>query len=379
VQQATRSRNFSGRPLVFARMRISATPRPAPWTATVVWPLLACVVLLLVPAAAGAHAGVVHHVSPTKVLAAGALRLVPLASYPESHAQYATLNGGRLWAAVDSRILVDGQVLGELDGIPMSFAISGQTVYVFLNDALGIRVVEYAIEGAGLVKRRTLLNVDLRPNPWTHMGGTVQVGPDRALYASVGDGDDGAGPADLHAQDAKDPRGKIWRIALADGTKRVVGLGLRNPFRFWIGGSHLYVGDVGQDSFEEITRVRLPRTRPANFGWPYYEGTRRFSKTRKRTCRACRARPPRGLSMPAIVHKHNYRVAYAGFCSVTTGYRDARLGFLYGDYCSGRIQRSTRWPATRDTGLRLPGLVSVTAGGVLTTVTGEVYRLELAR
>ena len=338
--------------------------------------MIACTLLLCVPASAGAHAGVTHYISPKQVLTAGALRLVPLATYPESHAQYATMNGGRLWAAVDKRLLVDGQVLATFDATPMSFAIAGQLVYVFLNDARGIRVVEYAIDGAQLAQRRTLLSVDLRPNPWTHMGGMVQVGPDRALYASVGDGDDGAGPSDLHAQSRADPRGKIWRIDVGSGKRRVVGLGLRNPFRFWIGDGQLYVGDVGQDSYEEITRVRLKRARPANFGWPYLEGTTPFRRTAKRACGPCRRDPPPGLARPGIVHKHNYRVPFSGFCSVTMGYRDRSLGLLYGDFCSGRIQRSARWPVTRDTGLRLPGLVSVTSGGVLTTITGEVFRLE---
>jgi glucose/arabinose dehydrogenase len=338
--------------------------------------LLAVAIVLLAPASAGAHAGVVHHISETKVLEAGQLRLVPVAAYPDAHAQYGAMHDGELWVAVNTSLVAGRRVMAQLDGVPMSFAFSGRRVYVFLNDAIGIRVVEYLVEAAGLVEQRTLLRVDLRPNPWTHMGGTVALGPDGALYASVGDGDDGAGPIDLHAQDPRDPRGKIWRIDLTHGATRVVGLGLRNPFRFWIGGGYLYVGDVGQDSYEEITRVRFPRATPANFGWPYYEGTTPFRRTQKRTCVACRARPPRGLARPGIVHRHVYRVPFAGFCAVTLGYRDPRVGLLYGDFCSGRIRTSTRWPRTGDTGLRLPGVVSITAGGVLTTVIGEVYVLK---
>jgi len=337
--------------------------------------LLALAVVLLAAPSAGAHAGVKHDVAKTKVLSAGALRLVPVVSYPEVHAQYAAMHGGRLWAAIDNRVLVDGQVLAQFEAIPMSFAFLDQRVFIFLNDAQGIRVVEYLIDGAKLVEQRTLFSVDLRPNPWTHMGGTVQVGPDGAIYASVGDGDDGKGPVDLHAQDPADPRGKITRIDLASGETSVVGLGLRNPFRFWIGGGRLYVGDVGEASYEEITRVRLPRATPANFGWPYYEGFARFVRSAKRVCYACRATPPRGLASPSIVHRHNFRQRFRGFCSVTLGYGDRSLGFLYGDFCSGRIQRSARWPATRDTGLRLPGVVSITEGGVVTTIFGEVYRL----
>lgn len=340
------------------------------------WLLIGFALSLFAPASAGAHAGVTHHIAEKKILEAGNMRLVALATYPDAHAQYGAMHGGQLWVAINNKLVVGGRVLAEFDGTPMSFAFSGQLVYVFLDDAQGIRVVEYLMGSDQLQEQRTLLSVDLRPNPWTHMGGMVQLGPDGALYASVGDGDDGAGPVDLHAQDPTDPRGKIWRIDLGGDKPRVVGLGLRNPFRFWIANAHLYVGDVGQDSYEEITRVRLSRATPANFGWPLYEGTTRFVRTAKRTCYACRAQPPRGLARPGIVHRHVYGVPFGGFCAVTLGYRDPSWGLLYGDFCSGRIRRSTRWPASRDTGLRLPGVVSITPGGVLTTVTGEVYVLE---
>ena len=61
--------------------------------------------------------------------------------------------------------------------------------------------------------------------------------------------------------------------------RRIVAHGFRNAFRwtFRPGTSELYVGDVGNQTWEEIERVvlpagaRTPTTLP-NFGWPCYEG-----------------------------------------------------------------------------------------------------------
>ncbi|HET7454107.1 MAG TPA: PQQ-dependent sugar dehydrogenase [Solirubrobacterales bacterium] len=58
--------------------------------------------------------------------------------------------------------------------------------------------------------------------------------------------------------------------------RRILSQGNRNPYRFTIqpGTSNLYVGDVGQDHWEEIDRLTLPPTGNGvtNFGWPCYEG-----------------------------------------------------------------------------------------------------------
>jgi glucose/arabinose dehydrogenase len=60
--------------------------------------------------------------------------------------------------------------------------------------------------------------------------------------------------------------------------KRVVAAGLRNPFRFALrpGTNEVWVGDVGADGYEEINRLVNPQSSVVNFGWPCYEGPKKW-------------------------------------------------------------------------------------------------------
>ncbi|MDP9483264.1 MAG: PQQ-dependent sugar dehydrogenase, partial [Chloroflexota bacterium] len=64
-------------------------------------------------------------------------------------------------------------------------------------------------------------------------------------------------------------------IGSADtNAQRIIAYGLRNPFRFAIrpGSNEIWIGDVGNYSWEEINLVADPTAAPRNFGWPCYEG-----------------------------------------------------------------------------------------------------------
>lgn len=133
---------------------------------------------------------------------------------------------------------------------------------------------------------------------FNHNGGQLAFGPDGFLYITVGDGgganDNEAGhtPGIGNGQDKLTLLGKILRIdvnsgdpyaippdnpfALQDDAKgEIWALGLRNPWRasFDQGGSHrLFVGDAGQDLFEEVDIIR----RGGNYGWRIKEASRCF-------------------------------------------------------------------------------------------------------
>ncbi len=152
----------------------------------------------------------------------------------------------------------------------------------------------FAADGALVIdprSRYTVLQVpDLQPS---HNGGQLRWGPDSLLYVGIGDDDD-----PCQAQDLRSPHGKVLRIdpralpdgpggpprysaitpagnpfaANADTTARLVWeYGLRNPFTFQIDRPTgcLYIGDVGNNAFEEVDRAPVGGM---NFGWPFWEG-----------------------------------------------------------------------------------------------------------
>lgn len=119
-----------------------------------------------------------------------------------------------------------------------------------------------------------------------HNGGTIAFGADGKLYMATGDGGGGCESAEPGAvQDTTTLFGKILRLDVdvaapfaAAGNpfnddKRVYHYGLRNPFRWSFDSAtgDLYIGDVGQDSYEEIS-LAVGNAAGKNFGWPAFEG-----------------------------------------------------------------------------------------------------------
>ncbi len=182
-----------------------------------------------------------------------------------------------------------------------------------------------------------------------HNSGQLQFGPDGYMYAGTGDGG-GSGDGPGNAQDLRkrlgkilcfDPSGTADLQHTAAPTNPFVGRpevppeiwakGFRNPWRFSFDRANgdLYIGDVGQNEYEEVDYVRHGRSH-LNFGWNRFEGRARFGDERLLG----------GWSYvpPVAVYSHK------SGCSVTGGYvaRGPSAGalrgrYVYGDYCSGTI------------------------------------------
>src|SRR5215211_2489072 len=183
-----------------------------------------------------------------------------------------------------------------------------------------------------------LLGID-QPFP-NHNGGVLTFGPDGYLYAGLGDGGSGGDPFG-NAQNTGVLLGKILRLDVDSAEPYAVPAdnpfgneiwhyGLRNPWRISFDRltDDLYIGDVGQNAWEEIDFLEAGSPGGANFGWNYREGAHDYE-----------GNSPDGLIDPIAEYSHS-----EGGCSVTGGYvyRGGTMPewngiYLYGDYCTGFI------------------------------------------
>jgi glucose/arabinose dehydrogenase len=253
--------------------------------------------------------------------------------------------------------------------------------YVQYTDRNGDqRVVEYRSRGLA-TNPATERRVAFFDDPYgNHNGGQLAFGPDGRLYIGMGDGGSGGDPEN-RAQNLGNLHGKLLTVNVnrRGARPQISASGLRNPWRFSFDRANgdLYIGDVGQGSWEEIDY--RPRRHPGleNFGWSRFEGRARYSD--------------RALSRGRYVPPIAVYPLSGGNCAVTGGfvYRGSRVPpargrYFYGDYCSGRVWslKVVRGRATsiRREGFRVEGLTSFgeDARGELYLVShgGTVYRLS---
>jgi hypothetical protein len=152
-----------------------------------------------------------------------------------------------------------------------------------------------------------------------------------------------------------------------DPSPALYAMGLRNPWRFWMDGPTIYVADVGQNAYEEISVVALEPD--LNFGWPIAEGLHCYQTSDCDTS---------GQVVPVLEVEHGD----AGTCSITGGVSYAGTTipqlvghYFYSDYCGGYL-RSLRHADGEATDLRdwteqvgVPGQVS----GFGLDGAGEMY------
>ena len=278
--------------------------------------------------------------------AQGLRPLTAIASTPaEPKRLYAVEQSGRIVYFVNGRLggtFIDlrGRITsgGEQGLLSLAFHPNykrNHRFYVDYTDRHGnTRVMEFrSRNGRGIAgSARQLLFV--RQPYVNHNGGELQF--DRAGFLYVGMGDGGSeGDPQNRAQNPSERLGKLLRIKpLVKGARwQMVALGLRNPWRFSFDRANgdLYIGDVGQNNWEEIDyRAAGQVGTPANYGWKAFEGRTRFSNT---------ALGPGELVAPVYVYGHADRN-----CSVTGGYvyrghavAAAAGRYFFGDYCSGFV------------------------------------------
>lgn len=231
-------------------------------------------------------------------------------------------------ASIDPEPLADLAVSTDGERGLLGFDTDGtDVIYVHYSDPAGDTIVSALDLTTG--DERVFLQVAQPAS--NHNGGMLQFGPDGMLYLGLGDGG-GSNDRFGHGQNTETLLGGIVRIDPASGESELWAYGLRNPYRFWIDGELIYIGDVGQNAYEEID-VAPMRADGYNFGWPITEGLHCFS-------------PPSGcdtsaVTMPVVEYPHGD----AGACSVTGGvvYRGDVIAeldghYLYSDLCGGWLR-----------------------------------------
>lgn len=206
---------------------------------------------------------------------------------------------------------------------------------------------------ADLATARTILTI---PQPFSnHNGGWIDFGPDGYLYAAFGDGGSAGDPGN-RAQNLSQLLGKMLRIDVngddfpADAVRNysipptnpfnggvntlddpIWSYGLRNHWRnsFDRDTDEMWIGDVGQNSIEEID-YEPANTGGRNYGWRCYEGNNVFN--------AAGCGPAANYVFPVHTYTHSFG------CSVTGGYVyrgnaicALRGTYFFADYCSATI------------------------------------------
>jgi glucose/arabinose dehydrogenase len=247
---------------------------------------------------------------------------------------------------------------------------------------------------------RELLSI--RDPDTNHNGGMIAFDQNGYLVIGTGDGGSGGDPWG-HGQDQDALLAKLLRIdvdkpgattpygippenpfALGGGAPEILALGLRNPWRWSFDREtwDIYVGDVGQNRYEEVSVVSASELAGTNFGWNEREGMH---------CRlptgGCQVD---GLTDPVIEMQH---FAPDLNCAVVGGevYRGGCFPDLVGryffvDYCVG-VVRSFRMNGGvvvdhvthAETDVTRPTSLHGDAFGelFLTAASGRIYAVEV--
>jgi len=251
---------------------------------------------------------------------------------------------------IDIREKIDQELTGERGLLGFTFDqnyIDNGYFYIYYIDFDGNSVISRFKDTKNI---ESIFNTELKilqvDQPYSnHNGGSILIGPDGYLYIALGDGGSGGDPF-LNGQNGNTLLGSILRIDVSrtsednryqipndnpfidnDNFKdEIWAYGLRNPWRmsFDMKTGKLFVGDVGQDNFEEINIIE----KGGNYGWNIMEGNSCFNNE------ICNKE---NLIMPIIEYSHSEG------CSVTGGYvyhgriESLKNKYIFSDFCSGNI------------------------------------------
>lgn len=241
--------------------------------------------------------------------------------------------------------------------------------YVDYTDANGDTIIaRYQVgdDGLAVASSEHVMMKIAQPFP-NHNGGMIAFGKDGYLYVGMGDGGAGGDPFG-NAQRKTRLLGKLLRMRVeASGTappskalpvssnpfyslggnaRFVYDYGLRNPWRWSFDRktNALYIGDVGQDRYEEIDYIRAGRS-GVNCGWDRFEGRHTYPG-------GSVVHDYKGTLRPVAEYSHSQGEAVTGGYVYRGTLWPKMVGmYLYADYASGRVwglrHLSKGWTAKR--------------------------------
>lgn len=244
------------------------------------------------------------------------------------------------------------------------------------GNKLQVRISRFASNDGGLTFDRASEQVILaldhpgdaaHPNIGLHTSDAMRFGKDGYLYASIGDGGPQGKVGGQQAQDKNDLRGKLLRLDVSDLTKEltkdfvanrqriaadippdnpfvgggghaaVYAFGFRNPWQWHFdrqtGG--IWLGDVGNSSFEEIDR---DVQKGGNYGWGYIEGFNCANGWPNATC----TDPTFAFKAPLLAYSHGSGQQQGNAVTGGLVYRGTAVpsltgSYIFGDSSGGRI------------------------------------------
>jgi uncharacterized repeat protein (TIGR03806 family) len=297
------------------------------------------------------------------------------------------------------------QCCGETGLLGMAFHPdfpANPRVYLSYTNANGgvvvSRISEFRSADGGLTLDPTteVILLTVTQPAYNHNGGNIAFGPDGLLYIGFGDGGSGGDPWGTigNGQNLTTLLGKLLRIDIGGSTgsvpyripagnldsskqlcntgsgtqtcPEIYAYGFRNPWRWSFDrvSGELWVGDVGQDTIEEVDRV----VAGGNYGWRCFEGTQPYNST---------CGPNAGSSLPPVA-----QYVHPTGNSITGGYvyRGSAIPalsgrYVFGDFGSGRI-----WHIARDTVPTLTVTTGFDSGLSISSfaqdVSGELYMVD---
>ena len=312
---------------------------------------------------------------------------------------YVAEQSGRIWPHTEGRraaqplLDLSGDIARSFEqgllGLAMhpGFADNGRFFVNYTRAGDGATVVSEFHAGSGVADRATERQLLVIEQPFAnHNGGGLAFDAAGMLLIGTGDGGGGGDPF-RSGQNPDSLLGKLLRVDVDSDTQpyaiptdngfaatdahrpEIHAKGLRNPWRFSVDpvGGHVYIGDVGQGAYEEVS-VLPAGVGGQSFGWSEVEGPACYQDgcvLGSHTAPALSYGRDEGCS---VVGGHVYR-----------GTQQPHLEgvYLFGDYCTGTI-----WGANADelvAGLAVH-VPLVTIDGRLVSFgedeRGELYAIE---